>query len=218
MIVELADVSKEMKGARVLDGINARFESGRVYGLRGKNGAGKTMLMRLMAGLVSPTSGRVVVDGKVLRKGEFPRDLGLMIENPSFIPQYSGFKNLWYLALIKGVVSADEVRAAIARVGLDPQDDRPFRKYSLGMKQRLGIACAVMERPAIVLLDEPTNALDPAGVETVGRIISEERGRGALVVVSCHDEAELESCSDEILVMAEGKIVERVAIGGSRHE
>lgn len=214
MRIELDSVTKEMKGTRVLDGVSLALEGGRAYGLRGKNGSGKTMLLRAMAGLVRPTAGTVLVGGEALPPGRFPPSIGVLIENPAFIPQYTGFKNLWYLARIRGELSPEDVRLTLARIGLDPADRRPFRKYSLGMKQRLGIACAVMEKPDLVLLDEPTNALDPSGVEMAKRIIREERDRGALVVVACHDREELDSFADEVFVMAEGRIVDHEMLRG----
>lgn len=210
MNVELIDITKELGGSPVLNGISLKLESGTVYGLRGKNGSGKTMLMRTIAGLIRPTTGSVLINGEALQAGKFPPNLGVMIENPSFIPQYSGFKNLSYLAQIRGNISENEVRSALSRVGLDPNDQRTFRKYSLGMKQRLGIACAIMEQPNLILLDEPTNALDPSGVNMVREVIKAEKERGALVIVACHDAEELESFADKIYVMAEGRIVEHI--------
>ena len=167
-VVRLEDYCKSFKSAEVLKNINLTLESGKVIGLKGKNGSGKTMLMRAISGLILPTSGKVYINDKELgRHISFPPSIGILIENPSFISNYTGFKNLKILASIQNRISDDEIRDAIRKVGLDPDDKRTFKKYSLGMKQRLGIAAAIMERPDIVILDEPINALDEAGLVNI---------------------------------------------------
>ncbi len=209
MKVEVRSLCKEIKRVPVLENVDMTLESGVVYGLQGKNGSGKTMLLRALAGLIRPTSGSVVVDGEQLgRDRSFPESVGLLIENPSFIDKYTGRKNLRLIAGVKSRIGDAEVDRALGRVGLDPSDRRHFKKYSLGMKQRLGIACAVMEHPDLILLDEPVNALDPTGVSCVERIIEEERSRGAIVVVACHDREELVLLADVVFTMAEGRIVD----------
>lgn len=214
MKIEVKGLAKTIKGATVLDGIDLSLEGGRVYGLRGKNGSGKTMLMRAMAGLIRPTAGKVIIDGHPLAPGEFPPSVGLMIENPAFVGKYTGFRNLKYLAGIRNEIGDAEIERVLDEVGLDPHDRRTFKKYSLGMKQRLGIACAVMEDPDLLLLDEPINALDPTGVEMVQRLVASQKERGALVVVACHDAEELDDLADEIYLMAEGRIVGHEDGGG----
>ena len=215
MKVQVNDVTKTIKGATVLDSITLSLEGGRVYGLRGKNGSGKTMLMRAIAGLIRPTVGKVIIDGHPLSRGEFPPNTGIMIENPAFVGKYTGFRNLKYLAGIRNIIDAEEIERVLTAVGLDPQDKRTFRKYSLGMKQRLGIAGAIMEAPELLLLDEPTNALDPSGVEMVQKIVEQQKQRGALVVMACHDTHELDELADEIYLMAEGRIIN--SEGGGRN-
>ncbi len=206
-MIKVCNVSKVFKGTSVLQGVNMSFHGGKVVGLAGPNGSGKTMLMRVVAGLVSPTEGHVEVGGKVVgRDVPFPPSLGLLLEGPAFINGCSGFDNLWGLASIRGILSKEEVRAWLDRVGLDPADKRHYRKYSLGMKQRLGIAAALMESPEIVMLDEPTNALDASGVEMVCREVRAARDRGAAVVLACHDAEVLRGLSDEIWYLAEGHI------------
>ena len=141
-------LSKKIKGTLILDNVNMQMEPGKVYGLRGKNGCGKTMIMRALCGLLIPDSGKVIIDGEVLHRDiKFPRSVGVLIENPSFLPQYTGYENLRMLSKLMGNISDEEVRNAIERVGLDPDDGRTYRKYSLGMKQKLGIANAIMGEP-----------------------------------------------------------------------
>lgn len=206
--IKLTNVSKVIKKARVLDHINLEFESGKVYGLKGKNGSGKTMLMRVVCGLISATEGTVEIDGKILGKDmSFPESVGMLIENPAFINNYTGFKNLQVLASIQNRIGDKQIRDALLQVGLEPDDKRTFRKYSLGMKQKLGIAAAFMEQPDIIILDEPINALDEAGANQVHTILKEQKERGALIIIACHDKEELEMLSDEIIEIYEGKIV-----------
>lgn len=207
MKIDMINATKTIGKAVILDGITLSLEGGRIYGLRGPNGSGKTMLMRLMAGLIRPTSGEVLVDGKRLgRDLDFPPSIGMLIENPAFLPNDTGLKNLELLASLKNETGIGQIRETLTRVGLDPDDKRRVRKYSLGMKQRLGIAAAIMERPALVLLDEPTNALDDGGVARICDILRRERERGALVVVACHDGAFLRECSDEIFKVQSGRV------------
>lgn len=208
MYVELKNISKVIRGTTVLERINLRFEGGKVYGLQGKNGCGKTMLMRAICGLIRPTTGTVDINGKVLWKDiSFPESIGTLIENPSFIDGYTGYNNLKLLAGIKGKIGDGEIRDALTRVGLDPDDKRKYRKYSLGMKQKLGIACAFMEYPDIVILDEPINAIDREGVQLVRNILDDLKKKGKIVIIACHDADEMEVLADVILVMENGRII-----------
>lgn len=209
MYIELRNLSKSIRGVEILKDINLRFEGGNVYGIRGKNGCGKTMLMRCICGLIRPTKGEVDINGEILWKDiQLPRSIGVLIENPSFIGNYTGFENLKYLASIKGETSDEQIKDAIRKVGLDPDDYRKYRKYSLGMKQKLGIACAFMEYPDIVILDEPINAIDEKGVELVRGILKELKEKGTIILLACHDKDELELLSDKIFVMGEGEIID----------
>ena len=206
-VVRLEDYCKSFKSAEVLKNINLTLESGKVIGLKGKNGSGKTMLMRAISGLILPTSGKVYINDKELgRQISFPPSIGILIENPSFISNYTGFKNLKILASIQNRISDDEIRDAIRKVGLDPDDKRTFKKYSLGMKQRLGIAAAIMERPDIVNLDEPINALDEAGAGLIKGLLDELKANGSLIIIACHDTEELNYLSDEIYEIYDGEI------------
>ena len=198
MVIKLTNVSKVIKKAKVLDNVNLELTSGKVYGLKGKNGSGKTMLMRVICGLISATEGTVEIDGKILGKDmTFPDSVGVLIENPKV------------LASIQNRVDDEHIREVIHQVGLDPDDKRTYRKYSLGMKQKLGIAAAYMENPDLIILDEPINALDEAGAKQVHEILEEQKKRGALIIIACHDKEELEMLSDEIIEISEGRIIEK---------
>ena len=206
--IQLENVTKRFKEHTVVDSVSMELVSGSVTGLKGINGSGKTMLMRLMCGLILPTEGRIMINGKEIGKDmDFPDNLGLLIENPAFLDNYSGFANLKMLAEIRNIITDENIREVISRVGLDPDDKKKYKKYSLGMKQRLGIAGAIMEQPDILLLDEPTNALDTKGVEMLKNIVQEEKKRGALIVLTCHDAEILEEMADEIYFMENGRII-----------
>lgn len=207
-MIEIKNYTKVIRGATVLKNINLTLESGKIYGLWGKNGSGKTMLMRAICGLILPTEGYVSIDGERLGgKNSFPKSVGALIENPAFLDSKTGFENLLLLAKIKGEATKDDVVKALEKVGLEPHDRRKYRKYSLGMKQRLGIAAAIMEDPEILLLDEPFNALDPSGMEMAAEIIKEFKEKGATVVIACHDREELDNLADEIIRLDRGEII-----------
>ena len=217
MNITVKGVTKTIRGNTVADNINLELKSGTIYGLCGYNGCGKTMLMRLIAGLILPSEGEVIIDGKVLgRETDFPESMGILIENPSFLGSLTGFENLKLLASIKRLIQDDLIKHSIRRVGLNPDDKKHYRKYSLGMKQRLGIASAIMESPDLIILDEPTNALDRDGVEIVKKIILEEKKRGALVIMTCHDRTILEGVSDVIYTIEHGKITDEFFTEGEQ--
>lgn len=214
MLIEIEGVSKTIGKRCVIDNVSLNLESGKIWGFKGINGSGKTMLMRLIAGLIKPDKGRIIIDGKVLwRDISFPESVGILIESPTFLDGLTGFKNLKTLASIKNIITDNDIRKSLSDVGLDSDLSKKYKAYSLGMKQRLGIAAAIMERPEVILLDEPTNALDGEGIELVKALIERERNRGALVVVSCHDESIISELSDEIVYLSEGKIIDIKSIG-----
>jgi len=215
VIIELNNVSKTLGKRCVIDNISIRIESEKVWGFKGVNGSGKTMLMRLICGLIKPDKGEVIIDGKVLWKDiSFPESVGILIEGPAFIDGMTGFQNLKTLASIKNIISEDDIKTAMYDVGLDPLLNKKYKAYSLGMKQRLGIAAAIMEKPDIVLLDEPTNALDTDGIELVKNLVDREKRRGALVIVSCHDDEIINELADKIICLYEGRITEIRHVGG----
>ena len=206
--IKITDLCKNIKKVPILVDMNMELEGGKIYGLKGKNGSGKTMLMRAICGLIVPTSGTIDIDGEILGKDiSFPRSVGVLIENPAFISNYTGLKNLQVLASIQKRIGDKEIRKSIEEIGLDPDDKRTYKKYSLGMKQRLGIVGAIMENPDIVILDEPINALDESGALLVREILSDLKTKGSIIILACHDAEELEFLSDEIYTISEGKII-----------
>ncbi len=207
--IKIENLTKTINRNTVIDNMTAELTGPNIIGFKGINGSGKTMLMRLICGLIKPTEGSITIDGKVLHKDiSFPESIGILIENPAFLDGYSGFDNLKMLASINNRISDETIKETIALVGLDPKDKKKYKKYSLGMKQRLGIACAIMENPDIIILDEPTNALDSNGVQMVKNIVKEKRDNGALVIISCHDLDILKELSEEIYVLEVGRIKE----------
>ncbi len=207
MRIEIHGLTKRMKGNEVLKGIDLQLEGGKIYGVQGKNGCGKTMLMRSIAGLILPTEGEIVINGKKLHRDiSVPESIGILIENPSFLGEYSGFENLKMLASINLSLADEEIDELLEQVGLSEQRDKKFGKYSLGMKQRLGVAAAIMGNPEIILLDEPINAIDGEGVEQMRQVILGMRDEGRIIIVACHDKEEMELLADEIIVMVEGEV------------
>lgn len=206
--IRLDKVSKEIKGVWVLKDIQLEFKGGVIYGLSGCNGSGKTMLMRMISGLIRPTEGTVYINDKILHRDiDYPPEIGVLIETPNFWKNYSGKEALRLLASIKKVIGEEEIKDTMIRVGLDEKDNRTIKKYSLGMRQKLGIAQAIMEKPTIILLDEPTNALDKESVERIRTIIKEEANRGAIVIIASHNPMDLDVC-DEIIELEGGRVID----------
>ena len=198
-------VSLQIKNAKLLSDVSLSLHSGRVYGLRGRNGSGKTVLMKTICGFMRPTEGQVLINGKVLHKDmDFLPSAGIIIEEPGFFPNYSGFKNLKILAGIQNRISDDKIRQMMEMVGLDSAMKKPVGKYSLGMRQRLGIAQAMMEEPEILILDEPTNGLDEDGVEWFRQFILEQKEKGKLILLASHSKEDIEMLSDEVYYMEKG--------------
>ncbi|GAB2024843.1 ATP-binding cassette domain-containing protein [Lactovum odontotermitis] len=206
-MIHVENISKKLKKKMILSEVSLDFDAGKIYGLKGRNGAGKTMLIRAIAGLIRVDTGQIRIMDKVLGKDiDFPPSLGLLIENANVLPDFSLTKNLTLLAKIKKITTADGIRQAIIKVGLDPDDKQPVRRYSLGMKQRAALAQAIFEKPDLILLDEPTNAIDVAGVSQVREILLAEKARGATIIIASHNEEDLKLLADEIIYMAEGRV------------
>ena len=208
-MIQLQNVTKRIKENTVLDNVSYTFKSGFVYGLYGQNGSGKTMLLRAISGLINLDSGSIFIDGEKLHdKIEFPPETGIVIENMELLPECSAKRNLQMLAKIKNIADEKDIIFSLERVGLDPDSEKKVKKFSLGMKQRLNIAQAIFENQKIILLDEPTNALDEEAVQLIYKIIREEKARGATIIVATHHKEDLKEVCDVILKIAEGKIVE----------
>lgn len=207
MNISIEHVTKKIKDATVLKDICLEMKGGTVYGLQGKNGSGKTMLMRAISGLIRPTSGRIVINGEQLHKNiSIPRSIGLLLENPSLLPEYDVSQNLKLLAKMQGGVPEEEIRQLIRDVGLDDAGHKKVEKYSLGMKQRLGIAAAILGSPDIILLDEPINAIDGEGVEEIRSLILSLKNEKRIIIVACHDKEEMNLLADEIVHLRDGRI------------
>lgn len=216
MKITITHGSKEIHGAKVLKDVNMTLESGAVYGFWGKNGSGKTMLMRAVCGLIRLTEGKIEIDDITIGVGwDFPPELGMLLETPAFLPDRTGYDNLRLLAALRGKAGPEEVAAALEQVGLDPKDRRKVRKYSLGMRQRLGIACAIMESPGLLVLDEPFNGLDQEGCCLIRDIIIRHRQGGCLILLACHDREELETLSDRIYRVEDGVFTPAGAVPAS---
>lgn len=213
MILKAEHVSKTIKGAQILKDINLELTGGTVYGFTGRNGSGKTMLFRALSGLMRVTEGAVTLDGKTLGKDfSVLPSLGIVLENVGLFTNMTGKENLKYLVGLTGSVGDKEVKYALERVGLDPEDKRTYRKYSLGMKQRLAIAQAVMESPDVIMLDEPTNGLDDSGVEFIRKLIMEEKKRGAIVLLASHNRDDIRLLADKLYHIEFGELTELEAM------
>ncbi len=192
MKIDIKDYTKTIRKKTILENINLSFESGRIYGLHGRNGSGKTMLLRAICGLILPTEGSVSIDGKIIGKDiEFPNSVGIIIESMSMLPEYSGYDNLKMLAKIKKIATDNDIRTAMNAVGLDPENKKRVGTYSLGMKQKLNIAQAIMEKPELYLLDEPTNALDEGTVNDIRDLLLQLKKDGALIIIASHNKEDL---------------------------
>ncbi|MCI8307302.1 MAG: ABC transporter ATP-binding protein [Lachnospiraceae bacterium] len=207
-MIVIDNVSKTLKGNKVLDNIDYVFVEGKIYGLFGRNGCGKTMFLRMVAGLIIPDEGTVTIDGKVLQKDiSFPESTGIVIEHMEMLPEYSAYDNLKILAKINKIASDEDIIKVIQDVGLDPYSKKKVRKYSLGMKQRLNIAQAIFENQKIILLDEPTNAIDEDGIQLIYEKLKELRADGATIIMATHNKEDIEELCDAIIRIDGGRIV-----------
>lgn len=198
-IISIENLSKSFKGKTVLENVDMHLEKGKIYGIVGDNGSGKTVLLKLICGFLKPDTGKVTVNGKVIGKDrDFPDDTGIIIEAPGFLPNHSGMKNLEYLASIRGKIGKTEIRAAMRTVGLDPESKLKVGKYSLGMKQRLGIAQAIMENQSLLILDEPMNALDKTAVGEMRELFLSFKLQGKTLLIISHNDDDISALCDEV--------------------
>ena len=204
-IISVKNLSKDFGQERVLKSVTRDFEKGRIHGIVGNNGSGKTVLMKCICGFLIPTEGEVIVNGKRVGKDvDFPPGLGLIIETPGFLPNMTGVKNLEILASLNKKIGLREIAAAMRAVGLDPSMNKPVGKYSLGMRQRLGIAQAIMEDPALLILDEPLNGLDKHGVREMRQLIKGLKEQGKTILLASHNQGDIDELCDTVCEMDAG--------------
>ncbi|MBD7912089.1 ABC transporter ATP-binding protein [Clostridium cibarium] len=200
-VIEIKNLSKIIQGVKILNDINIDIKEGNIYGIIGTNGSGKSMLFKAICGLINSTDGEIKVFNEVIKDGNFPKETGVIIESPGFLQQYSGFKNLKILANINNKISDDDIKNTISLVGLNPNDKRPVKKYSLGMKQRLGIAQAIMEKPKLLILDEPMNALDSDGIDLVRKLLLQLKEESVTILLTSHNNEDIDTLCDHIYKM-----------------
>lgn len=204
-IAEIKNVSKRFGDETVVREVSLSLEPGRIYGIAGRNGSGKTVLFKMLIGFLKPTTGRIFVNGKEIgRDRDFAEDVGIIIETPGFLGGFSGYKNLEYLAGIKKRIGKEEIRRSMEKVGLDPDSRKKVKKYSLGMRQRLGIAQAIMEEPKLLILDEPMNGLDRQGAEEIRGLFLKLRGEGVTILLASHHKEDMELLCDKVYEMEDG--------------
>ena len=205
--IELENVSVSLSGATILKQVTASFDSGMIHGIVGRNGSGKSIMFKVICGFIGATAGKVTVNGKQIGvEIDHPASLGLMINDSGFLPRYTGYKNLYYMARVQNVIGADEIRKALTTVGLDPQDRKPVAKYSTGMRQRLAIAQAIMEDPELLILDEPMNGLDDIGVEEIRELLITLKGQNKTILLTSHNREDIEALCDNVYKMDAGML------------
>ncbi|MBQ9844007.1 MAG: ATP-binding cassette domain-containing protein [Oscillospiraceae bacterium] len=203
--ISVRNVCKDFGQVRVLKSVSRDFEAGKIHGIVGNNGSGKTVLMKCICGFLLPTEGMVLVNGKRVGKDvDFPSDLGIIIETPGFLPNITGVKNLEILASLNKKIGLADIADSIRRVGLDPQSKTPVGKYSLGMRQRLGIAQAIMENPSLLILDEPMNGLDKHGVAEMRKLIKGLKNEGKTILLASHNQGDIDELCDTVCEMDAG--------------
>lgn len=212
-MINIKNLTMRFKNKEVLNNVNIKLEKGKIYGFIGRNGCGKTVLFKIICGLLTPTSGEVYFDNKKIGKDiDFPEDCGVIIENPGFLYGLSGFKNLKLLASINNKIGDKEIRESMELVGLDSESNIKVKGYSLGMKQKLAIAQAIMEKPKVLILDEPMNSLDEESVSRIRDILFDLKNKGITILISSHIKEDIEILSDEVYKVENktvNKIIER---------
>jgi len=204
-IIQVKNLDLTINKTQILKNVCVSFEKGKIHGLIGRNGSGKTMLMKCICGFIRPTNGEIYVDDKQVGKEcDFPENIGIIIETPGFIPYYSGYKNLKLIADLNKKITPEQIKQAMAQVGLDPELKRHVVKYSLGMRQRLGLAQAIMENPDILILDEPMNGLDKEGVEDMRKYLLDFRKQGKTIIIASHSTEDIEVLCDTVSEMDKG--------------
>ena len=206
-MIKVENLKKIFGEEEILKGISCEFEKGKTHAVIGNNGSGKSVFFKCICGFIQSTEGTIYVNGKQIGKEiDFPESIGLIIEHPGFLSNMSGFQNLHLLAQIRGIITDTEIRKMMEKVGLDPDSKKSVGKYSMGMKQRLGIAQAIMENPDIILLDEPFNGLDKSGVEEIRQIIRELKVAGKTIILTSHNSEDIKLLADCVWEMDAGKL------------
>ena len=211
VIISINNLTKQFGEDTVLNSVTVSFERGKIHGVVGRNGSGKTVMFKCICGFIPSTSGEIIVDGKTIgRDTDIPDSVGIIIEAPGFLPNYDGFHNLKFLAEISGSINDERIRDTIRLVGLDPDSRKHVGKYSMGMRQRLGIAQAIMENPEILILDEPFNGLDTTGVEEMRALLLSLKEQGKTILVASHYKEDVDYLCDTVIRMDKGQIIERI--------
>ena len=206
-MIKVENVSLKIKKDMILRDINVEFERGKIHGIIGRNGSGKTMLMKCICGFIRPTEGEITVAGKRIGIDcDFPESVGVIIETPEFIPYYTGFKNLKLLADIRHKITDEDIRRSIELVGLDPKLKKSVKKYSLGMRQRLGLAQAIMENPDLLILDEPMNGLDKDGVGEMRKYLLDLKNQSKTILIASHSAEDIDVLCDSVVEMDKGRM------------
>lgn len=206
-VIKVKHVSKVFKGQKVLEDVDLEVAKGNICGIVGRNGSGKTVLFKCICGFMRPTEGTILVEGKKVGKGnDIPENIGIIIESPGFLPHFSGYKNLRLLASMDGNSDEERIREVIKKVGLDPESKKKVSKYSMGMRQRLGIAQAIMGRPSILILDEPMNGLDNSGVKEMRRLLLDLKAEGCTLLIASHNQEDIRILCDEVYYMDRGRL------------
>ena len=207
MKIEIKKVSKKFKNIEVLKNVSMTLESGHIYGFTGHNGSGKTVLLKLICAFLEPTTGEILFDGKnVIKENSFPPSTRALIEKPNFLSDLTGYENLELLARIQNIIGEKEIEDTLKKVGLEEDKDKLYYKYSLGMKQKLGIAQVLMEDPEILILDEPFNGLDENSIKNIRKNLLKEKEKGKLIILATHDKEDIKVLCDEIYKFNDGTV------------
>ena len=206
--IEVSNVSKKYKDRMLVEDVSFTVEKGEILGIVGLNGSGKTVLLKCICGLMDYSKGTITVNGKVIGKDcEYPANMGVIIETPGFLPYHSGYKNLEYLASLRKKISKQDIKDVLIKVGLAGEEKKLVAKYSLGMRQRLGIAQAIMENPELLILDEPMNGLDKDGIAEVRKLLLEMKAEGKTMIITSHNEEDIKVLCDKVIEMDKGRLV-----------